>query len=233
MMVIAYDNRGIGKSSRPDDPYSLDTLVDDLKNLLEYLNIREQIHLCGFSNGSAIAQSFTLKYPYLVKTLILLGAASHMPNTEYEQSLKAVEAFKSLSLEQIIRLTLPNMFSLPFRKKLKRDKELFKLYKNDIGLIAHLNDPPRYEDYINQWKILKGFDTRDLLPNIKQPTLIVVGSKDQGNILASKNIYEKIPNSKIEILENVGHAIIIESPETTNRVIWNFLKHHLTINNTN
>jgi pimeloyl-ACP methyl ester carboxylesterase len=233
MMVIAHDNRGIGKSSRPDDPYTLDTLVEDIKDLLNYLDIQEQIHLCGFSNGSAIAQAFTLKYPSLVKTLILLGAASYLPAIEYEQQLKALEEFKSFTPEQIIRLTIPIMFSLSFRTKLKRDNELFELYKNDMGLIAHLNNPPRYQDYVNQWKIIKDFDTRELLPKIKQPTLIVVGSKDQGNMIASKIMCEKIPNSIVEVLENIGHGIIIEAPEKTNNIMWNFLKDHLDVNMTN
>ena len=51
MTVIGLDLRGVGKSSRPDEPYTLDALVEDIKDLLEYLEIKEQIHLCGFSNG--------------------------------------------------------------------------------------------------------------------------------------------------------------------------------------
>ena len=51
MMVISPHNRGVGKSSRPNYPYTMDMFVDDIKNLLEHLNIKEKIHLCGISMG--------------------------------------------------------------------------------------------------------------------------------------------------------------------------------------
>jgi len=225
MTVIALDIRGVGKSSRPDDPYTIDTFVEDIKDLLEYLDIHEKIHLCGFSNGGAIVESFLLKYPTLVKTLMLFGTASYLPPNEFEIQLKLLEDhFKKYTQEEIIQITLPNMFSTSFRRKLKRDKELFELYKNDMGLIAHLKDPPRYRDYVNQWKALKGFDVRDLLHKITQPTLIMVGSKDPDNLKESKDMLGKIPNSTIEVLEGIGHGFIIEAPEKTNEIMWNFLK---------
>jgi len=228
MTVVAFDKRGEGKSSRPNDPYTIDTLVEDIKDLLEYLDIHEQIHLCGFSSGSSIAQLFVLKYPALVKTLILLGAASYLPNVEYKQQLKALEEIhKNSTPEDINKITLTNMFSLSFRKKIRRDKELLELYKNDMGLVAQLKDPPRYQDYVNQWKILKGFDTRELLHTITQPTLMMVGSRDLGNLGESKAMHEKIPNSIIEIFEDAGHGIIIEAPEKTNNHMWNFLKKYI------
>ncbi len=228
MTVVAFDKRGEGKSSRPNDPYTIDTLVEDIKDLLEYLDIQEQIHLCGFSIGSSIAQLFVLKYPALVKTLMLLGTASYLPDIEYKQQLKALEEInKNATTEDIIQITLTNMFSMSFRKKIKRDKELLELYKNDMGLVAQLKDPPRYQDYVNQWKAFKGFDTRELLHTITQPTLIMVGSKDIGNLRDSKAMHEKIPNSIIEIFEDAGHGIIIEAPKKTNDIMWNFLKEHL------
>lgn len=230
MTVVAFDKRGEGKSSRPNDPYTIDTLVDDIKDLLEYLDIQEQIHLCGFSSGCSIAQLFVLKYPALVKTLILLGAASYLPDIEYKQQLKALEEIhKNATPEDINKITLTNMFSLSFRKKIRRDKELLELYRNDMGLVSQLKDPPRYQDYVNQWKTLKGFDTRELLHTITQPTLMMVGSKDVGNLGESKAMLEKIPNSIIEIFEDAGHGIIIEAPEKTNNFMWNFLKEHLNL----
>ena len=52
MMVVALDNRGAGKSSRPDYPYTMDIFLEDLKHLLDYLNITEGIHLCGSNMGA-------------------------------------------------------------------------------------------------------------------------------------------------------------------------------------
>jgi len=56
MMVIAFDNRGADKSSRPDYTHTNDMYVEDTKNLLDHLNIQKGIHLFGFSIGGMIAQ---------------------------------------------------------------------------------------------------------------------------------------------------------------------------------
>ena len=228
MTVIALDLRGLGKSSRPGDPYTVDTFVEDIKDLLEYLKIEGQIHLCGFSNGGTIVETFVLKYPALVKTLLLFGTASYIPLEEYEQQLKFLEQnFKKLTTDQMIQIAIPMMFSTSFRRKLRKDEQLYELYKNDMGLIAHLKNPPRYQDYVNHWKAIKGFDVRELINSITQPTLIMVGSKDQGNRIDSEWMHGKIQNSTFEVLEGIGHGFIIEAPEKTNNVMWDFLKQHL------
>lgn len=232
MTVIALDLRGVGKSSRPNENYALDTLVEDIKDLLEFLNIKEQIHLCGFSNGGFIVQKFALKYPSLVKTIMLFESGPYVSPLTYEQFLKFLEtSVKTATPEKIIQMMLPNMFSLSYRKKLKRDKELFELYKNDMGLVAQLKDPPRYQDYINHWMTIKDFDTRELLQGITQPTLILFvfqNEKERDEIKEFVPILEKIPNSTIEMLEGIGHGLIIEAPEIVNNLMWNFLKEHST-----
>jgi len=232
MTVIALDLRGVGKSSRPNENYTLDTLVEDIKDLLEYLKIQEKVHLCGFSNGGFIVQKFALKYPSLVKTLMLFESGPYVPPLTFEKFLEFLEtSFKNATPEKIIQIMLPNMFSLSFRKKLKRDKELFELYKNDMGLVAQLKDPLRYQDYINQWMTIKDFDTRELLHKITQPTLILLvfkNDKERDDLKEFEAILEKIPNSTIKLLEGIGHGLIIEAPEIVNSLMWDFLKVHLT-----
>jgi pimeloyl-ACP methyl ester carboxylesterase len=232
MTVIALDLRGVGKSSRPNESYTLDNLAEDIKDLLEYLEIQEPIHLCGFSNGGFLVQKFVLKYPSRVKTVLLFECGFYIPSLAYEQFLKFIEtSVKNATPEKLIQIMLPSMFSLSFRKKLKRDKELFELYKNDMGLVAQLKDPPRYQDYINQWSTIKDFDNRELLHEITQPTLILLvfqNDKERDEIKEYEPLFKKIPNLTIELLEGIGHGLIIEAPETVNNLMWNFLKEHLT-----
>ncbi len=228
MTIITFDNRGVGKSSRPNYPYTMDMFVEDIKNLLDYLNVQERIHLCGFSMGGHISQSFVLKYPDKVKTLILCGSGAYIDPTSTEQQLKFFKILKSVDLEQRIQIILPNTFSITFRKKLKEDKKLLELIKNDMGLIAYLKDPPRYQDYINQTAAESGFDTRESLHKIKQPTLIMGGKKDVlAPIMESKFLHEKIPNSRLEVLEGLGHGFMIEEPEKANKIMWDFIQEHL------
>ena len=52
--VITFDNRGAGKSDRPDEPYTMDTFADDLKGLMDHLEI-EKAHVVGWLREGAQA----------------------------------------------------------------------------------------------------------------------------------------------------------------------------------
>jgi len=228
MNVISLDLRGSGKSSRPDYPYSIDMFAEDLKNLLDYLKIEKKIHLCGSSLGGFIALNFVLKYPKKVKTLILCATAALADQTGMNQRFKLYEDFVKMDMEQRINTILPNLFSRKFRKKLREDEDLFNQIKNDMNFITYYIDPPRYEDYINQLAGVKDYDIRDLLQSISQPVLVMVGSKDIITPLGeSELLNNKLPNSRLEIFDGLGHGFTIEAADKVNELIWEFIKDNL------
>lgn len=73
--VIAFDNRGAGRTDKPDAPYSIDMMADDTVGLLAALGVT-QAHVMGVSMGGRIAISLTLKHPDLVKSLILVSTSA-------------------------------------------------------------------------------------------------------------------------------------------------------------
>ncbi|MHB8598497.1 MAG: alpha/beta fold hydrolase [Ktedonobacteraceae bacterium] len=70
--VIAFDNRGAGRTDKPDIPYSIEMMANDTAGLLNTLGI-EQAHMLGISLGGRIAVDLTLRYPELVRSLILVS----------------------------------------------------------------------------------------------------------------------------------------------------------------
>ncbi len=68
--VIAFDNRGVGRTDKPDAPYSIKMMADDTAGLLSSLGIK-QAHVLGVSMGGRIAIELALQHPVLVKSLIL------------------------------------------------------------------------------------------------------------------------------------------------------------------
>jgi pimeloyl-ACP methyl ester carboxylesterase len=52
MTAITLHNRGTGRSSRPNYQYTMHMYVEDVRSLLDFLNVEEQIHLCGVSMGA-------------------------------------------------------------------------------------------------------------------------------------------------------------------------------------
>ena len=229
MTVVAFDNRGVGKSSRPDFPYTMELLVEDLKHLIDNLGITEGIHLCGSSMGAMISQKFALKYPKIVKTLILCAPTSYYPPKTSDQNLLTYNLLKDLDLEQRVKYWFPLIYSRAFKKRLENDREFFDEICKDMNFCSQLVDPPLYKDYINQNKALRNFDMRNSIKDIIQPTLILSGSKDKMSMPGMiQSMHEEIPNSKLEIIPRVSHAFNIEAAEETNRIIWKFIQEQLS-----
>lgn len=226
MKVVTMDNRGVGKSSRPNYPYTMDMYVDDINNLLTFLEIKEKIHLCGISMGGMIVQHYALKYPEKLKSLILCATTEKLGKGFYKM-IDGLKKMESLPVEKRIINLLPFLVSRSFQRKVKEDKDLLDKIKYDMFPIAHQNNPPRIIDYENQAHSIQKHDTKEELNSIKVPTLILGASKDRLIPLNhQKSLHKKIPNSKFEIIEGAGHAFMMEEPEKVNQIIWEFIKEH-------
>ena len=228
MMVVALDNRGIGGSSRPNYPYTMDMFVDETKALLDSLGIQQKIHLCGISMGGMIAQNFVLKQPDMVKTLILL---SNTPYYREEFAQPIMEEYRAimqdLDLEEGFKRKLDLMFSESFIKRVNEDEVLRNTLFDTLMIKSASN--ASWQDLENRGAALIKHDTRSNLQKITQPTLIIHGTEDKFIPLEDAYLLdEKIPNSKLITLEGFGHgSILIEDAERVNNLIWKFIQEHL------
>lgn len=75
--VVVFDNRGVGQTSKPDIPYSIEMMADDTAGLLSALNITGA-HILGTSMGGRIAVALALRHPRHVKSLILVSTIMTM-----------------------------------------------------------------------------------------------------------------------------------------------------------
>jgi pimeloyl-ACP methyl ester carboxylesterase len=73
--LIFFDNRGTGRTDKPDDQYSFEMMAEDTIGLMDALDI-EWAHILGISMGSRIALIIAARYPGRVKSLILNVAAA-------------------------------------------------------------------------------------------------------------------------------------------------------------
>ena len=68
--VITFDSRGMGKSDKPSDLFSMRTMADDTIGLMNHLNI-DKAHVLGVSHGGRVAQEAAINYPDRVIKLVL------------------------------------------------------------------------------------------------------------------------------------------------------------------
>jgi pimeloyl-ACP methyl ester carboxylesterase len=73
--------------------------------------------------------------------------------------------------------------------------------------------------------MLAQFDARiiDHLPEIRVPTLVIVGERDEPFIGASEYMAAKIPGARLEVIPGAGHAANLDNPDHFNHVLRGFL----------
>jgi 3-oxoadipate enol-lactonase len=222
--VIRYDVRGYGKSALPDPEIEYSNR-DDLKALLDYLNI-EKAHVCGLSMGSGIAVTFALTYPEMCISLIPIGAwAGGYGRGDYR-------TVASDSLSKAMGKVGP----IAFEKGAKEATDYFltgnDVFRNAIRLERTVNHMKQVGYEYSYWGFMNRTKKKSLpqpaisvLDKIKIPTLIVIGEYDLGACIEVADIMEKeIEGSKKVVMKDAGHCMNIDKPEEFNKLVIDFIK---------
>lgn len=233
--VVRFDNRGCGKSDRPDGPYSMELYADDINALMDYLKI-EKAHIAGHSLGGMIVQNFVLKYPLRTNKVILINTLSGitLPGVPSEKGLDTyrtgaitrLKEFKEDPLNMYLKHAKSG-FSRPFWKLMIENpkKKFHGLWSVEDLVQEKLKNPTTLKDIENQMEALKTHNVYDRLPTIKNEVLILAAEKDKScTPIMNKKTHELIPNSKLIIIEKVSHQSLLEKAPEINKVIIDFLK---------
>jgi pimeloyl-ACP methyl ester carboxylesterase len=222
--VITFDNRGTGRSDKPDVPYTMQMLAADVAGLLDAIGIGAA-HILGHSMGGSIAQEFAITYPERTLTLILSCAS---PAGDPDVILPEPQAMSLMfDFETINRLT-----PLEWTGKLLAcmcSQEFLEKHPHLVNEVAARQSeyPTPPHSIMRQVEAMLTAHTYDRLSEIKAPTLVLGGTADKVTPCHNLRLLaSKIPNSELVILENLGHGMFIEGAEQTNRVILTFLKRH-------
>jgi pimeloyl-ACP methyl ester carboxylesterase len=222
--VIAIDNRGAGRSDKPDIPYTMGMLAADVAGLLDVININSA-HILGHSLGGMIAQYFALNYPEKVRTLVLgatICSASHLVKstlTDVFTTGITTGQPRDLTPRQIFQETLPFGFTQEF---INNNQDLIEQY-----FIESSKYPTPPYTFARQGQAAFGHETYDHLPKIKAPALVIAGDTDA--IFSAENsrlIASRIPDAQLVILKNAAHSFQIEAAEETNKIVLSFLSKH-------
>lgn len=95
--VVAFDNRGVGRTDKPDIPYTIEMMAEDTAGLLNALGI-EQAHILGMSLGGRIAVALALRNPQQVKSLILVSTIMNMKKIQHNRARRRIRLMLSIPM---------------------------------------------------------------------------------------------------------------------------------------
>lgn len=216
--MVYLDTRGTGRSQCPETPeaYTWPNLTADLDALRRDLQ-QDRVWLFGHSYAGAQAMQYALEHSDHVEGLILVDTHP-ADDSEFQDDLTArrqarqqepwyleaargweMEPRTSAELEQMLQICLPFYFA--DQKNLKRNAPAFAAMTASI---------PAWQAESQR----SPFSLVDRLPEIRVPTLIVVGTDDFiCSPRQARRLHQGIPNSKLLLIEAAGHFPWMEQPE--------------------
>lgn len=229
--VVSFDNRGIGKSSKPAGPYTTEMMAEDTVGLMNHLGI-ERAHIYGVSMGGMIAQELAINYPDRIEKLVLGCTLARVKEINEEHSDTSKQ---KVDEEDLTRTNFREILDsgeldfgdlIGFLAPLTYNYRLFNFFMRFSKIFGKI--PQRLfpvEGFLGQLEAVQSHNTMDRLQEIRAPTLVIAGDAD--NLvppICSDIIAERISGSKLVKIEGGSHAYFIEKARESVEPVLDFLK---------
>ncbi|RXT13773.1 alpha/beta hydrolase [Ammoniphilus sp. CFH 90114] len=225
--ILTYDLRGHGRSGISPQPidYShyIEELANDLKGLLDHLNI-DKTFLVGYSTGSIIAMQFMYQYPEMVRGAAVAGAFPKVGNAYLYTKL-----IGSFCLGKI---HMKNWLSKQVARANGATRE-------HIHLFEHEARKARIKETDLMIKGCLYFDITNKLNKICAPILLIYGGNERHMMKYRHQLLTSLPQGEVCLIPKINHACPTKGKEAFNKLIEDFIAEHsptgerLTALNTN
>lgn len=203
--VITYDMRCAGRSDKPKDEFIISDLADEAYALMRHLG-KENVSVLGFSMGGMVAMQLAIDHPDAIDRLFLVATAPSFTRPHpISEDTRAMLHRTDVSPE-LIEMVYDKIFGSKYRKKVSAEAYI-KLRMEDTS-------PQPAEAYLGQLKACEAADLCDRIGEISVPSYLIVGDEDA--IIPPENSYwlnGQIANSKLFVLNGIGHVIPVEAPD--------------------
>jgi pimeloyl-ACP methyl ester carboxylesterase len=217
--VVVYDVRGHGESDVPnvdDAGYTMDTLVEDQKALMDHLGI-DEAYVGGLSLGGMIAMRFALKYPRMVRALLLCDTSPGM-------GLEGQWAANRAAMEALVR---SQGVGKVMRGLYAQGAQPAGVTRDAIppGIVAFLERQNRMapDGFLGVARAAgDASSVLERLGEITAPTLVLTGDSDffRG---ASEEMSQRMPSCRFVTISNSWHGTCLWQPETFTSAVLDFL----------
>jgi len=226
LRIIAIDLPGHGHSSSIDKVkyYTIEfisRIIDAVTSELE-LN---KFSLCGYSMGGRVALNYSITHQNLISKLILISSTAGIEKKNDQQMrIESDEMLCSMIEKNGIDYFVDYWKNLPLFSSLKR------IDSNIYNSIIEQKKQNTSTGLVNS---LRGFGTGKMIPmwdsldKLTLETLLVCGELDKKFININTEMNQKIINSKLRIIPNVGHNVCMENPGELSDLLINFISQKL------
>lgn len=205
---IRYDERGCGMSQWEVPDVSMPRWIDDLESVIDAAECEMPVALLGISQGTATCIAYAVRYPERVSHLILYGGyATGWAKRGDPQGLRRFQA-----IVELIRLgwgTDTVAFRQVFTSRFAPDASVEQLaWFNEL---CRRTTTPDVAAHLMLAR--SEIDVRELLPQVKVPTLIIHAVDDQVTPMsASRELAAEIKDAEFVQLESRNHVLLEEEP---------------------
>ncbi len=204
--VVLYDLKSHGMSEKTLTGYDLDSMTDDLFALLNTLKVT-QVYLGGYSFGGLIALKMAIRFPSLIKKLVVMEA----PDPSDEKARGIIEEYSREFLEYYVE-----NFT---------DTTKVKMGKRQMEKNHRMYEYLFYQTSIKDDMILeKNFFEDEAIKKLNQKVLLLYGLTSSC-INAGKYLNQQIENSSIQFVDG-DHNIPIQEPQLIGEALLNFFTDH-------
>jgi pimeloyl-ACP methyl ester carboxylesterase/sugar-specific transcriptional regulator TrmB len=209
--VVTLDMRGTGESDKPPGKYTADVHVEDLKSIIDDLQVKNLV-IVGGHYGGKIAVKYVTQYPENISKLVL---ADFDPEPFIEHcDKKKFENYRKMAMNS------PSWFVNGFWVTSFPDPKFKSLI--EWGLKSAQRTPPEiFRDGVyNIWDV----DVRPLLDKIDIPTLIIEGDKNRSYPDKVKYLQKRIPKSQIHVFKGMKTSFInVFEADKFNKILDKFI----------
>lgn len=207
---VQFDMPGFGASDEPREAWNVDAYADFFLKFMEALGIKEAT-LIGHSYGGRVIIKLAAREQLSLKitNIILIDSAGILPKKTFAQKVK-IRRYKIL--KKILNMKV--VYAL--------FPELIDDWRNRQGSADYRAASPMMRQCL---VMAVNEDLTELLPNVKQDTLLIWGDQDTATPIGDAKIMEeKIPNTGLVVLEGTGHYSFLEKPQVFRNVMRSYFQ---------
>ena len=211
--TIALDLPGFGKSDKPKIDYTIQSFRDTIVDFINNIGINSKTSIVGHSLGGYIASEVAIQNKNQIERLALIDSSGFLekPTPLLEEHLKVAINPTKDSVRKVFEQMVADPSRIPT-----------KLVDSFITRINLPNAKYAFESTLQHSTNTQiGLERLKHLDSI--PTLVIWGIKDEVIPIDHLEFFKNITNSKIEIIQDTGHAPFAEKPEQVGKMLLNFL----------